>query len=75
MTTKEQNTGSGTQTVPPPDVSKHDQSGTHDEGKKAGPVDPRRPPKFDGDRNSRDVGARYTGPTMIERELMNTPGK
>lgn len=74
MTTKEENTGSGTQ-VPfkAPKNNEHDQYGTHDDGKLVGRKDTRRPPNNDVDLNSRDVGARYTGPTKDERELMNTP--
>jgi hypothetical protein len=57
MTTKEQNTGSGTQTVPP-----------SSQDKAAGDPATRRPPNNDDDKNSRDNGARSTRPSMIERE-------
>ncbi|MGE3333414.1 MAG: hypothetical protein AB7I36_07215 [Rhodospirillaceae bacterium] len=57
MTTKEQNTGSGTQTVPP-----------RPQQKVAGDVVTHRAPKNDADKNSRDNGAEDTRPGKIERE-------
>jgi hypothetical protein len=51
-----------------------DQSGTHDDGKAVGRKETRRPANFDGEKNSRDNGAAYTGPNKFARELMNTPG-
>jgi hypothetical protein len=57
MTTKEQNTGSGTQTVPP-----------GPQRKRAGDPATRRPPNNDVDKNSRDTGAVDTRPGKYERE-------
>lgn len=73
MVTKGENTGSGTQVVPTHTGVGHDQYGTQDERQKVGRKSGRRPPNNDVDLDSRLNGARYTGPDMFQRELMNTP--
>jgi hypothetical protein len=56
-------------------MTSKDQIGTHDDGKKVGRKDTRRPPNNDVEKDSRINGAERTGPTKWDRELMNDAGR
>jgi hypothetical protein len=52
-----------------------DQPLAHDDGEKAVPKKSHRPPPDDREKNSRDKGAKYSGPGMFDRLLMNDNAK